>query len=64
VRVRWSPGAAALAQRFMREQQGMRAIVAAIDALQDDPYPVEGFHRGDYHRLRVGPYRVKYVIDG
>jgi mRNA-degrading endonuclease RelE of RelBE toxin-antitoxin system len=48
----------------MRDQQGMRAIVAAIDALQDDPYPVEGFHRGDYHRLRVGPYRVKYVIDG
>ena len=42
MRVRWSPGAAALAQRFMRDQQGMRAIVAAIDALQDDPYPVEG----------------------
>jgi mRNA-degrading endonuclease RelE of RelBE toxin-antitoxin system len=42
----------------------MRAIVAAVDALQDDPYPAEGFHRGDYHRLKVGPYRVKYVIDG
>jgi mRNA-degrading endonuclease RelE of RelBE toxin-antitoxin system len=64
VRVRWSPGAVALAQRFMRDQEGMRAIVAAVDALQDDPYPVEGFHRRDYYRLRVGPYRVKYIIDG
>jgi mRNA-degrading endonuclease RelE of RelBE toxin-antitoxin system len=26
--------------------------------------PAEGFHRGDYHRLRVGTYRVMYVIDG
>jgi hypothetical protein len=23
----------------MRDQEGMRAIVAAVDALQDDPYP-------------------------
>jgi len=64
VKVRWSPEAAALAQRFMRDQEGMRAIVAAVDALQDDPYPAEGFHRGDYHRLRAGTYRVMYVIDG
>jgi mRNA-degrading endonuclease RelE of RelBE toxin-antitoxin system len=64
VKVRWSPEAAALAQRFMRDQEGMRTIVVAVDALQVDPYPAEGFHRGDYHRLRVGPYRVKYVIDG
>jgi hypothetical protein len=35
VKVRWSPEAAALAQRFMRDQEGMRAIVAAVDALQD-----------------------------
>jgi mRNA-degrading endonuclease RelE of RelBE toxin-antitoxin system len=48
----------------MRDQEGMRAIVAAVDALRDDPFPTEGFHRGDYHRLKVGPYRVKYVIDG
>jgi mRNA-degrading endonuclease RelE of RelBE toxin-antitoxin system len=47
----------------MRDQEGMRAIVAAVDALQDEPYPVDGFHRGGYHRLRVGPYRVKYIID-
>jgi len=32
-------------------------------ALADDPYPPEAFHRGRYHRLRVGRYRVMYVID-
>jgi len=24
----------------------------------------EAFHRGDYHRLRAGPYRVVYVVEG
>lgn len=28
------------------------------------PVPARGFHRGDYHRLRVGRFRVVYVIDG
>ena len=41
----------------------MRAIGAAVAALADDPYPPEAFHRGRYHRLRVGQYRVMYVID-
>ena len=41
----------------------MRAVGTAVAALADDPYPAEGFHRGRYHRLRVGPYRVMYVID-
>ncbi len=36
----------------------MRAIDAAVAALAGDPYPGEAFHRGEYHRLRVGPYRV------
>jgi mRNA-degrading endonuclease RelE of RelBE toxin-antitoxin system len=47
----------------MRDQDGMRAIGAAVAALVDDPYPPEAFHRGRYHRLRVGRYRVIYVID-
>jgi len=47
----------------MRDQEGMRAIGVAVAALAADPYPPEGFHRGRYHRLRVGPYRVMYVID-
>jgi len=42
----------------------MRAVGAAVVGLADDPYPPEGFHRGRYHRLRVGPYRVVYVVDG
>jgi hypothetical protein len=27
---------------------------AAVAALAADPYPPEAFHRGEYHRLRVG----------
>ncbi|MGO9189386.1 MAG: type II toxin-antitoxin system RelE family toxin [Streptosporangiaceae bacterium] len=42
----------------------MRAVGVAVAALTADPYPPEGFHRGRYHRLRVGQYRVMYVIDG
>jgi mRNA-degrading endonuclease RelE of RelBE toxin-antitoxin system len=26
--------------------------------------PAQGFHRGEYHRLRVGLYRVTYVVEG
>ena len=63
MKIRWSPAAAALARRYLRDQEGMRAIGAAVAALADDPYPPEAFHRGRYHRLRVGQYRVMYVID-
>jgi hypothetical protein len=31
--------------------------------LADNPEPPEGFHRGKHHRLRLGPYRLLYVID-
>ena len=62
--VRWAPAAAASARRCMHDQDGMRDVVAAVDALADDPVPAHGFHRGRYHRLRVGDYRVLYVIDG
>lgn len=48
----------------MADQEGMLAIGAAVAGLAADPYPPAGFHRGDYHRLRVGSYRVVYVIDG
>jgi len=41
----------------------MRTIGAAVAALADNPYPPEAFHRHRYHRLRVGQYRVMYVID-
>jgi mRNA-degrading endonuclease RelE of RelBE toxin-antitoxin system len=42
----------------------MRAVVDAAAGLAEDPYPADGFHRGRYHRLRVGAYRVLYVIEG
>jgi mRNA interferase RelE/StbE len=61
--IRWSPTAIALARRYLRDQDGMRAIGVAIAALADDPYPTGGFHRGTYHRLRVDRYRIMYVID-
>jgi mRNA-degrading endonuclease RelE of RelBE toxin-antitoxin system len=48
----------------MRDQAGMHAIVAAVASLADDPYPARGFHRGDWHRLRVGSYRVLYAVEG
>lgn len=62
--VRWAPDAAASARRHLDDQDGMRAVVAAVAALADDPLPARGFHRGRYHRLRVSDYRILYVIDG
>jgi mRNA interferase RelE/StbE len=63
MRIEWSAAARTSARRYMHDQAGIRAIGAAVEALADDPYPAEGFHRGRYHRLRVGRYRVLYVID-
>ncbi len=63
MKIQWSPAATALARRYLRDQDGMRAIGVAVAALADDPYPPQGFHRGRYHRLRVGRYRVLYVVD-
>jgi mRNA-degrading endonuclease RelE of RelBE toxin-antitoxin system len=47
----------------MEDQDGMRAIGAAVAALGLDPYPLKGFHQGEYHRLRVGRFRVIYVVE-
>jgi mRNA interferase RelE/StbE len=65
VRIEWTPPAVASTRRYMQDQDGMRAIGEAVAALADDPYPSppEGFHRGRYHRLRVGAYRIMYVVD-
>ena len=58
--------AVASARRYMHDQAGMRLIGAAIVGLTADPYPEapEGFHRGRYHRLRAGGFRIMYVVDG
>ena len=44
----------ASARRYMDDQDGMRAIGAAVNALAVDPNPPDAFIRGDYRRLRVG----------
>jgi mRNA-degrading endonuclease RelE of RelBE toxin-antitoxin system len=64
VKIEWTPAARASARRYLADQDGMRTIGMAVARLADNPYPAEAFHRGDYHRLRVGSYRVIYVIDG
>jgi mRNA interferase RelE/StbE len=63
VRIEWSPAARASARRYMEDQNGMRTISAAVIRLAENPYPPEAFHRGDYHRLRVGQYRVVYIVE-
>lgn len=64
MKIEWSPGARASARRYLADQDGMRAIGGAVADLASNPYPPNAFHRGEYHRLRVGAYRVVYVIDG
>lgn len=50
--------------RYMDDPAALAGVLEAIDALADDPRPAGSFHRGEYHRLRVGPYRVVYVVEG
>ena len=60
----WSPRAVTTASRFLDDAGGMKAVVAALDALAADPCPVESFRWGEMLRLRAGRYRVLYVIEG
>jgi mRNA-degrading endonuclease RelE of RelBE toxin-antitoxin system len=41
----------------------MRAIGVAVSALAADPNPPAAFVRGDYRRLKVGDYRIVYVVE-
>jgi mRNA-degrading endonuclease RelE of RelBE toxin-antitoxin system len=63
MRIEWSSAALASARRFMGDQKAMRAIGEVVAGLADDPNPLEAFHRGEYHRIRVGSYRVIYIVD-
>jgi hypothetical protein len=38
--MRWSPAATVLARRYLRDQDGMRAVGVAVAALAADPYPL------------------------
>lgn len=64
MRIEWSDAGRLSARRFMRDQDGLRAVGLAVLGLADDPYPSEAFHRGTYHRLHVASYRILYYIDG
>jgi mRNA-degrading endonuclease RelE of RelBE toxin-antitoxin system len=64
VRVEWSPRGVTTASRFLEDNPGMSAVVAALDALAKDPYPDESCRWGDMLRLRVGKYRIMYVVEG
>jgi len=64
VKVRWSEIAVASAARFAADQDGMRAINAAVAGLAANPEPPEAFVRGTYRRLRVGDCRVLYSVEG
>lgn len=52
--------AAILAQ----DPDGLRTVLAAVDALAQEPYPVGSFAFGNtgLYRLRVGRYRVLYLV--
>ncbi len=63
MKIEWSPSARASARRYLHDQDGMRAIGAAVNTLAVDPNPPSAFIRGDYRRLRVGSYRLMYVVE-
>jgi len=64
VRIIWSQIAQATFVRVMADQAGMMAVNRAVAALADDPAPPGAFVCGAYRRLRVGPYRVLYEVEG
>ena len=46
------------------DPDGLRAVLTAIDALREHPYPEDAFPFGPsgMHRLRVGRYPVLYTV--
>lgn len=64
MKIEWSSTARETSLRYMNDQDGMRAIVAAVVSLAEEPAPTEAFIRGGYRRLRVGPYRIGYDLEG
>jgi mRNA-degrading endonuclease RelE of RelBE toxin-antitoxin system len=63
VNIEWSDAARASARRYLVDQARMDAIAAAVSALVVNPNPPDAFVRGSYRRLRVGAYRLMYVVE-
>jgi hypothetical protein len=64
VTIIWSQIAQATFVRFMAGQAGLMAVNRAVEGLADDPAPPGAFVRGACRRLRAGPYRVLYEVEG
>ncbi|MDQ0934891.1 type II toxin-antitoxin system RelE family toxin [Streptomyces turgidiscabies] len=64
-RIIWEPAATDQAVRFLKDDQtGLAAVYEAVDTLAHTPRPINSTAYGpDMRRLRVGDYRVIYVID-
>ncbi|WP_445527208.1 type II toxin-antitoxin system RelE family toxin [Streptomyces cyslabdanicus] len=64
-RIIWEPAATDQAVRFLKEDPtGLAAVYEAVDALSESPRPTGSTAYGvNVRRLRVGGYRVLYVID-
>jgi mRNA interferase RelE/StbE len=64
-RIIWEPNATSAAVRFLKEDPaGLAAVYEAVDELARNPRPAASSPYGvDIRRLRVGDYRVMYVID-
>ncbi|MGV9286482.1 type II toxin-antitoxin system RelE family toxin [Streptomyces sp. NPDC003719] len=62
----FEPQALDSAARFLKEDpDGLATVLDAIDKLAESPRPTGSIPYGspDIRRLRVGDYRVLYVID-
>ncbi|WKK26275.1 type II toxin-antitoxin system RelE/ParE family toxin [Streptomyces olivoreticuli] len=62
----WTPRATA-GFRELKARDGsdaLKPVKTAVNALAHDPQPAGVSRLGPIYRLRVGPYRVTYKIDG
>ncbi|WP_019549753.1 type II toxin-antitoxin system RelE family toxin [Streptomyces sulphureus] len=61
----WEPEATNAAVRFLKDDpRGLTALYEAVDLLAENPRPANSTpHGGTYRRLRVGDYRVLYLVD-
>lgn len=64
MKVTWTEKAQQDVRRYMSDQEGLHALVAAVMALADDPRPPASFPwGGQYRRLKAGRYRALYEIE-
>ncbi|WP_151484009.1 type II toxin-antitoxin system RelE family toxin [Streptomyces albicerus] len=63
-RIIWEPSATNAAVRFLKDDPGLAAVYETVDTLAESPRPTNSTAYGpNIRRLRVGAYRVLYVID-